>query len=106
MRPHAQPHEASKLAIEAVLADPTLIRPVFQPIVDLRHSAVWGFEMLARFGNDSAGLPLHWLAEAERHGLGTELEARLVAAGLAAREKLPRGARLSINVSPDRKSVV
>lgn len=100
MHPHAQPHEASKLAIEAVLADPTLIRPVFQPIVDLRHSAVWGFEMLARFGNDSAGLPLHWLAEAERHGLGTELEARLVAAGLAAREKLPRGARLSINVSP------
>jgi EAL domain-containing protein (putative c-di-GMP-specific phosphodiesterase class I) len=87
-------------AIEAVLADPSLIRPVFQPIVDLRRSSVWGFEMLARFGDDPAGSPLSWLAAAERHGLGAELEAHLVAAGLAAREQLPRGKRLSINVSP------
>jgi EAL domain-containing protein (putative c-di-GMP-specific phosphodiesterase class I) len=86
-------------AIEAVLADPSLIRPVFQPIVDLRYSAVWGFEMLARFGDDS-GSPLSWLAAAERHGLAPELEAQLVAAGLVAREQLPRGKRLSINVSP------
>ncbi|HEX7300357.1 MAG TPA: EAL domain-containing protein, partial [Solirubrobacteraceae bacterium] len=90
----------SRSAIEAVLADPSLIRPVFQPIVDLRHAAVWGFEMLARFGDDPAGSPLSWLAAAERHGLAAELEARLVEAGLAAREQLPRGKRLSINVSP------
>jgi EAL domain-containing protein (putative c-di-GMP-specific phosphodiesterase class I) len=87
-------------AVEAVLADPRLIRPVFQPIVDLRRSAVWGFEMLARFGDD-AGSPLGWLAAAERDGLGAALEARLVQAGIAAREELPHGARLSINVSPE-----
>ena len=87
-------------AIEAVLADPSLIRPVFQPIVDLRHSAVWGYEMLARFGDDIAGSPLSFLAAAERHGLAAELEACLVAAGLAARAQLPPGKRLSINVSP------
>jgi EAL domain-containing protein (putative c-di-GMP-specific phosphodiesterase class I) len=88
-------------AVEAVLADPGLIRPVFQPIVDLRRSAVWGFEMLARFGDDASGSPLAWLAAAERDGLGAALEARLVAAGIAAREQLPNGARLSINVSPE-----
>ena len=88
-------------AVEAVLADPGLIRPVFQPIVDLRRSAVWGFEMLARFGDDAGGSPLRWLAAAERDGLGAALEARLVAAGIAARDQLPTGARLSINVSPE-----
>jgi EAL domain-containing protein (putative c-di-GMP-specific phosphodiesterase class I) len=93
-------HHGGREAIEAVLADPNLIHPLFQPIVDLRHSSVWGFEMLARFGNDASGSPLSWLAAAEHHGLAPELEARLVAAGLAAREQLPRGKRLSINVSP------
>jgi EAL domain-containing protein (putative c-di-GMP-specific phosphodiesterase class I) len=88
-------------AVEAVLADPGLIRPVFQPIVDLRRSAVWGFEMLARFGDDASGSPLGWLAAAERDGLGAALEARLVAAGISARDQLPDGARLSINVSPE-----
>jgi EAL domain-containing protein (putative c-di-GMP-specific phosphodiesterase class I) len=88
-------------AVEAVLADPRLIRPVFQPIVDLRRSAVWGFEMLARFGDDAGGSPLRWLAAAERDGLGAALEARLVQVGIAARDQLPNGARLSINVSPE-----
>jgi EAL domain-containing protein (putative c-di-GMP-specific phosphodiesterase class I) len=88
-------------AVEAVLADPGLIRPVFQPIVDLRRSAVWGYEMLARFGDDASGSPLGWLAAAERDGLGAALEARLVAAGISAREQLPNGARLSINISPE-----
>jgi EAL domain-containing protein (putative c-di-GMP-specific phosphodiesterase class I) len=88
-------------AVEAVLADPRLIRPVFQPIVDLRRSAVWGYEMLARFGDDAGGSPLRWLAAAERDGLGPELEARLVQRGIAVRDQLPKGARLSINVSPE-----
>jgi EAL domain-containing protein (putative c-di-GMP-specific phosphodiesterase class I) len=92
--------DAGRGAVEAVLADPSLIRPLFQPIVDLQRSAVWGFEMLARFGDDPGGSPLRWLAAAERHGLGAELEACLVAAGIAAREQLPRGTTLSINVSP------
>jgi EAL domain-containing protein (putative c-di-GMP-specific phosphodiesterase class I) len=92
--------KAERETVEAVLADPTLIRPVFQPIVDLRRSAVKGYEMLARLANDPAGSPPQWLAAAERHGLGNALEATLVAAGLDAREHLPRGTYLSINVSP------
>ena len=91
---------AGRETVEAVLADPTLIRPVFQPIVDLRRSAVQGYEMLARFANDPSGTPPSWLAAAERHGLANALEATLVAAGLRAREHLPRGTYLSLNVSP------
>ncbi len=86
--------------VEAVLADPTLIRPVFQPIVDLRRSAVQGYEMLARLANDPSGTPPRWLAAAERLGMSNALEASLVAAGITAREHLPRGTYLSINVSP------
>jgi EAL domain-containing protein (putative c-di-GMP-specific phosphodiesterase class I) len=92
--------DTARETVEAVLADPTLIRPVFQPIVDLRRSAVQGYEMLARLANDPAGTPPQWLAAAERHGLGGALEASLVAAGIHAREHLPRGTYLSINVSP------
>jgi EAL domain-containing protein (putative c-di-GMP-specific phosphodiesterase class I) len=91
---------AERETVEAVLADPTLIRPVFQPIVDLRRSAVKGYEMLARLANDPAGTPPQWLAAAERHGLGDALEAAFVAEGITAREHLPRGTYLSINVSP------
>jgi EAL domain-containing protein (putative c-di-GMP-specific phosphodiesterase class I) len=91
---------AERETVEAVLADPTLIRPVFLPIVDLRRSAVKGYEMLARLANDPAGTPPQWLAAAERHGLGDALEAAFVAEGITAREHLPRGTYLSINVSP------
>jgi EAL domain-containing protein (putative c-di-GMP-specific phosphodiesterase class I) len=61
---------------------------------------VKGYEMLARLANDPAGTPPQWLAAAERHGLGDALEAAFVAAGISAREHLPRGTYLSINVSP------
>jgi EAL domain-containing protein (putative c-di-GMP-specific phosphodiesterase class I) len=94
------PIAAERETVEAVLADPTLIRPVFQPIVDLRRSAVQGYEMLARLANDPSGTPPRWLAAAERLGMANALEASLVAAGITAREHLPRGTYLSINVSP------
>ena len=94
------PIGAERETVEAVLADPTLIRPVFQPIVDLRRSAVQGYEMLARLANDPSGTPPRWLAAAERLGMSNALEASLVAAGITAREHLPRGTYLSINVSP------
>jgi EAL domain-containing protein (putative c-di-GMP-specific phosphodiesterase class I) len=79
--------------VEAVLADPTLIRPVFQPIVDLRRSAVQGYEMLARLANDPSGTPPRWLAAAERLGMSNALEASLVAAGIT-------GARAPCRAAP------
>jgi EAL domain-containing protein (putative c-di-GMP-specific phosphodiesterase class I) len=92
---------ARKAGIEAILADPALIRPVFQPIVDLRKSTVVGFEMLARFAAEPEGTPLEWLAAAEEHGMATQLEAKLVGLGIAARDRLPPNTFLSVNVSPE-----
>ena len=49
---------ARRDGLDAILADPALIRPVFQPIVDLKRSTVVGFEMLARFDAEPQGTPL------------------------------------------------
>src|SRR3954449_963373 len=87
-------------AIERVLAEPELVRPVFQPIVDLDRGVASGYEMLARFVSPIKASPLVWFAEAERRGLDTQLEAMLVEAGLDALGWLPDGCFLTINVSP------
>src|SRR3954462_2685614 len=87
-------------AIERVLTEPELVRPVFQPIVDLDRGVACGYEMLARFVSPIKASPLAWLAEAERRGLDTQLEAMLVEAGLEALAWLPDGCFLTINVSP------
>ena len=92
---------AGRETVEAVLADPTLIRPVFQPIVDLRRSAVQGYEMLARFANDPSGTPptLAGGRRAPRAGQRAGGHAWSRPASRA-REHLPRGTYLSLNVSP------
>jgi EAL domain-containing protein (putative c-di-GMP-specific phosphodiesterase class I) len=87
-------------ALERVLAEPELVRPVFQPIVDLDRGVASGYEMLARFVSPIKASPLVWLAEAARRGLDTQLEAMLVEAGLDALGWLPDGCFLTINVSP------
>jgi EAL domain-containing protein (putative c-di-GMP-specific phosphodiesterase class I) len=83
-----------------VLAEPELVRPVFQPIVDLERGVACGYEMLARFVSPIKASPLAWLAEAEQRGLDTQLEAMLVEAGLDALAWVPDGCFLTINVSP------
>src|SRR4051812_34650379 len=87
-------------ALEQVLAEPELVRPVFQPIVDLDRGVASGYEMLARFVSPIKASPLVWFAEAERRGVDTQLEAMLVEAGLDALGWLPDGCFLTINVSP------
>jgi EAL domain-containing protein (putative c-di-GMP-specific phosphodiesterase class I) len=87
-------------AIERVLAEPELVRPVFQPIVDLERGVASGYEMLARFGSPIDAAPPVWLAEAERRGLGSRLEALLVEIGLDALDLVPDDSFLTINVSP------
>jgi EAL domain-containing protein (putative c-di-GMP-specific phosphodiesterase class I) len=87
-------------ALERVLTEPELVRPVFQPIVDLDRGVACGYEMLARFVSPIKASPLVWLAEAERRGLDAQLEAMLVEAGLEALAWLRDGCFLTINVSP------
>jgi EAL domain-containing protein (putative c-di-GMP-specific phosphodiesterase class I) len=72
--------------------------PVFQPIKDLETGQTVGFEALTRF--DSGESPDLVFRDAERAGLGAELEAATVGAALAAGIRLPTGTWLSLNVSP------
>ncbi|TWH71809.1 EAL domain-containing protein [Modestobacter roseus] len=87
-------------ALTAVLADPAQPRLVFQPIVDLRRGVVAGYEALSRFDAAPGIGPDRWFAAADELGLGARLEGQVVAAALRAREELPAGRFLSVNVSP------
>jgi EAL domain-containing protein (putative c-di-GMP-specific phosphodiesterase class I) len=88
-------------AIASVLDEPARVRPDFQPIFDLRQGVVAGFEMLARFDAPLQASPLEWVEAAQARGLGTRLEAVLMRAGLRAREVLPAGCFLAVNVGPE-----
>jgi EAL domain-containing protein (putative c-di-GMP-specific phosphodiesterase class I) len=87
-------------ALSQVLAEPELVRPVFQPIVDLDRGVACGYEMLARFVSPIKAPPPVWLAEAARRGLESRLEAMLVEIGLDAMSWVPDNCFLSINISP------
>lgn len=73
---------------------------VLQPVVDLATSTLVSVEALARFTGPPRQAPDRWFAEAERVGLGSELE--VVAASQAIRllELIPEPVTLSINVGP------
>jgi EAL domain-containing protein (putative c-di-GMP-specific phosphodiesterase class I) len=87
-------------ALACVLSEPELVRPVFQPIVDLERGVAIGYEMLARFVSPIKAAPPVWLAEAERRGVGAQLEAMLIELGLDALSYVPDNCFLAINVSP------
>lgn len=86
--------------LDRIFADPSAPTLVFQPIVDLRLGVVAGYEALARFGARLADAPYLVFAEANRRGCAAELEARVLRAALAARDRLPARCFLAINVSP------
>ena len=62
-------------------------------------ASVAGYEALARFAGPETRPPNAWFAQAHRCGLGYELEARAVAAALAAPGR-PAGTYLTVNLSP------
>ncbi len=75
----------------------------FQPIVDLKHGSIVGYEALSRFAPaDGIGevSPRAWFEAARRLDVGAELEARVVAAALDARDRLPPNTFLTVNLSP------
>ena len=90
--------------LASVFADPSLLRLVFQPIVDLQGGAVAGYETLARFstpdGRPSEATPDKWFAAADAVGRGAELEAVVVRQALAYLPMLPPNCFLTVNVSP------
>ena len=90
--------------VESVLAEPSLLRLLFQPIVDLQRGVVAGYETLARFsepdGRPSRVPPDRWFAAAGAQGFGARLEAIVVRRCLDLLRTVPPNCFLTVNVSP------
>jgi EAL domain-containing protein (putative c-di-GMP-specific phosphodiesterase class I)/GAF domain-containing protein len=71
---------------------------VFQPIVNVRTSAVIGAEALSRFPDTSG--PERWFADAASVGLGLDLELAAITAALGQLHRIPDNVYLSLNASP------
>lgn len=75
------------------------IQAVFQPVVDLDNGAITSFEGLSRF--EPGISPEGRFREAQRLGLGTDLQLLAVRTILEESAVLPPGLPVAINVSPD-----
>ena len=87
--------------IEAVLSDGTTMGMVFQPIVNLTDHSVVGMEALSRFASEPLRSPDLWFEEAASVGLGPTLEMKAVRAAVAHVSRLPEGAFMAVNASPE-----
>ena len=67
--------DAQRAAVRRLLDDPSLVTPVFQPIVDLGTGRVAGYEGLSRFPSEDGRRPDEWFDLARRCGLGPMLQA-------------------------------
>ena len=70
-----------------------------QPIVDVETGRPHAYEALARFSTRGGQGPLHWFALADEFGMRAELELACLREALTLTSSLPRGARLSVNLS-------
>jgi EAL domain-containing protein (putative c-di-GMP-specific phosphodiesterase class I) len=87
--------------IERVLDDNRSMSMVFQPIVDLTDRSTVGVEALSRFADEPLRSPDLWFGEAASVGLGPELEMKAVQSAVEQIERIPDGAFLAVNVSPE-----
>src|SRR4051794_4470349 len=85
--------------IDALLAQPEPITPVFQPLVDLNSGRTIGYEALSRFNSEIKRTPDAWFNQAQACGRGLQLEMAAIRAALSAPHR-PPGTYLSLNFSP------
>jgi len=85
--------------VRAAMA-PGVMSIVFQPVIDLRRGVVAGAEALARFAMEPRRTPDVWFNEAWDVDLGVELELVAIRRALESLDRLPEGAHLAINASP------
>lgn len=76
------------------------LAPVYQPVAELRTGQVVGVEALSRFSGEPLRPPDVWFAEAERVGLGTDLQLLAIQQALGALDKLPPDVFLAVNLTP------
>lgn len=79
-------------------ADPGAARTRFQPIVDLKRGEAAGYEVLLALDGDDARAPRTWSRDAHPRQAGA-VEAPLLAAALAERERLPANCFIAVSLS-------
>lgn len=79
------------------------IWPAFQPIMDMRHGKIVGFEILARWTDPEFGeiSPATFIPLLERHRLIDDLSKALVRSACSAASDWPGEIYLAVNMSPD-----
>ncbi len=95
-------HRVTARLIRRVMADPSVLTLLFQPILSLETGRIVGFEALARLTTDLEHAPVAMFRRAHALGVGAELEALAVrrALDVAASANLAPDVFLSVNVSP------
>jgi diguanylate cyclase (GGDEF)-like protein len=78
------------------------IRPYYQPLVDIHHNRVCGFEALARWTHEKRGAvpPDVFISLAEELGLISDLTIAMLRQACRDARSWPEDVRLSINISP------
>ncbi len=94
---------ADRQAFERIrqVLDQSAVDAAYQPIVDLQTGQVVGLEALARFPLALQRPPDLWFAEADRVGLGVELNELALRRATSDLPRLPDATFLSVNVSPE-----
>ncbi|WP_415972267.1 EAL domain-containing protein [Rhodococcus sp. 077-4] len=89
-------------SIDAILADPRSVRPVYQPIVDLSDGDVVGYEALARWPQHPLVDPAEVFEAAAARGIATEFDWTCRSAALdgALEANLTSRRSLFLNVEP------
>lgn len=86
--------------VRGILADPTKLSLVAQPIVDIQRAVVTGYETLARFQLGRPAPPDKVFAAAAEAGLGDQLEALVLERALDLATKKPPNTFVTVNIDP------
>lgn len=97
----AQEQSQGRVASVQTVLNGDAISLVYQPIFDLRHAQVIGFEALARITTTPMRSPDAWFADAASVGLDVALEMKVIEQALASFASLPGGVYVAFNVSPN-----
>lgn len=100
LTPGAAEREHLHDELDALLADPLKLIPVFQPIVELATGRILGYEGLSRFPEHPETTPVERFEAARRLGRGRSLEVMALRRILAASACLPAACFVSVNLSP------
>jgi len=100
LQPSGIEDRQARRRIEHVLTR-SAVSVALQPIIDLKTGRLAGCEALARFPGSPHRPPDAWFAEAERVGLGAEIQLLALHAALRKLSELPAQCYLAVNISPD-----